>query len=298
MIDFKKLWVFVGSGLGVLIAIVAISGVKQGWFAPSVVYRAKFANGDGVFVGTPVSISGLKAGSVKQVELGADNQVAVEIKVQSKFSEFIREDSKATLGRPFIIGERAISITPGSKEKAIVQPGSFIVGEESLELTDLLSGGRLSPYFQTFSKLLDQVRLVIEGDGTADSKNLLDVYRQAYKTLKALEEVLTEVRIIRKDFLFGKDTQKLISELAGSSDELSGLLVEGQKAVPNLNQLSEDVVKMMPQITRTLEETTVTLQALQRSFLLRGATKEVREEMSEKEEKRKRSLATEGSEAD
>lgn len=288
MIDFKKLWVFIGSGAGVLVAIIAIAGFKQGWFSPSISYRARFANGDGVFVGTPVSISGLKAGSVRKVDLASDNQVEVEIRVQSKFADFIREDSKATLGRPFIIGERAISISPGSKEKPVISPGSLIVGEESLELTDLLSGGRLSPYFQTFSKLLDQIRLVIEGDGSPDNKNLLDVYRQAFKTLKALEEVLTEIRMIRKDFIFGKDTQKLIGELANSSDELSSLLVEGQKAVPNIQQLSTDVVKMMPQITKTLEETTVTLQALQRSFLLRGAAKEVRDEMAEKNEKKVR----------
>jgi ABC-type transporter Mla subunit MlaD len=283
MIDKKKVFIFMLSGLGIFGALVFLAGSKQGWFSRSVYYKAKFETGDGVFVGTPVSISGLKAGSVRKVELTSDNKIEVWVKVQQKFSEFVREDSKAILGRPFIIGERAISITPGSRDKPLVLENSFIQGEESLELTDLLSGGRISPYFQTFSKLLDQIRIVIEGDGSSENKNLIQVYQQAYKTLKSLEDVGYEVTKIRKDFLFAQDTQKIIKDIATSSDELATVLIETQKTLPHITQISGDVVKLVPEVTKALNETVFTLQALQRSFILSGGVSSLKKELAEKE---------------
>ncbi len=287
MLDKKKVYVFILSGLGIFIAFVFLAGTRQGWFSRSVSYRVKYDSGDGVFVGTPVSISGLKAGSVRKVDLTEDNKIEVVIKIQQRFSDFVREDSKAILGRPFIIGERAISITPGSRQKDLLKENEFIAGEESLELTDLLSGGRLSPYFQTFSKLLDQIRLVIEGDGSAENKNLIQVYQQAYKTLKSLEDVGYEVTKIRKDFIFANETQKLLKDLSASSDELATVLVESQKTLPHITQISGDVVKLVPEVTKALNETVFTLQALQRSFILSGGVSSLKKEMAEKEKSKK-----------
>jgi phospholipid/cholesterol/gamma-HCH transport system substrate-binding protein len=286
MIDKKKVFAFIFSGMGIFIVFVIIAGQQQGWFARSYYYRIQYDTGDGVFVGTPVSISGLKAGSVRKVELTDDNKIEVQIKIQEKFSDFIRQDSKAVLGRPFIIGERAIAITPGSRNTEKLHENEMILGEESLELTDLLSGGRLSPYFQTFSKLLDQIRLVIEGDGKGENKNLIQVYQQAYKTLKALEDVGYEVTKIRKDFIFSPDTQKIVKDLAESSDELAQVLIETQKTLPHITQISGDVVKLVPEITKTLHETVFTLQALQRSFILSGGVSSLKKENAEKEKQK------------
>jgi phospholipid/cholesterol/gamma-HCH transport system substrate-binding protein len=283
MIDRKKVLLFITSGFGIFLTLVALAGFKQGWFSGSAYYRVKYETGDGVFVGTPVSISGLKAGSVKKVELTADNKIELVISLQNKFADFVRKDSRAILGRPFIIGERAISVTPGSREQEKLLENDYITGEESLELTDLLSGGRLTPYLQTFSKLLDQVKVVIEGDGSPQSKNLIQVYQQAFKTLKSLEDVGYEVTKIRKDFIFAENTQKILKDMSHSSDELASVLIETQKTLPAITQISGDVVKLVPEVTKALNETVFTLQALQRSFILSGGVSSLKKEMAEKE---------------
>ena len=284
----ERKYVYVFSAIATLFfaLLVYSSATRQGWFSPTVNYSASFDTGEGVFVGTPVSMAGLKAGVVKKVELSSDNKVIVQFNLRSQFAERVRKNSKAVLGRPFIIGERAISITPGSNHEEILAPGSMLVGEESLEITDLLGGGRLSPYFQTFNTLMTQLQLVIEGDGTKDGARLIDLYKQAYITLKGLEVLSKDVSSIKRDFVMAPETQKIIRDLAASSQELKGLLVETQKALPAVTGLSQNVVELMPQLTKTLTETTFTLQALQRSFILSGGVSRLKDEMKEEEKKK------------
>ena len=283
MMNRKMVYVFIFGGLLIFGALTLMSGFRQGWFSPSVMYSIHFETGDGVLVGTPVLVSGLKAGVVKSVELNQDNKVVVQIQVQSKFSHTIREDSKAVLGRTFIIGERSISIKPGGRNSKMLPENAVLPGEESLEITDMLSGGRLSPYFQTFTKLLDQLRVVIEGDGGVDSVNLIQLYKQAYVSLKSLEAVSRDIGAIRHDFASAPETRLLMKNLSVSSAQIGPMLEQTQKALPALTQLSAQVVTVMPELSKTLNETVFTLQALQRSFILSGGVKSLKAEMHEKE---------------
>ncbi len=282
----KTLIVF--SGVAVLSFLVLIGGAahRQGWFASHVSYHVVFPNGEGIRVGTPVSISGFKAGQISEVELDAQGQVLAAIRVQEKFAKYFTEETKIVLGRPFIIGERSVMVTPGKGDLKVLDPGSKIIGEESLELTDLLSGGRLSPYFNTFSRLLEQLQLVIEGDGTTNTVNLVTLYRQANTTLKAIEGLSKDVSVLRHDVFASKETLAMIKSLSQSSEHLRVVMEESTRTMPAVTQMSQDVAEIMPKLKKTLDETAFTLQAMQRSFILRGASKDLKEELQQKQEER------------
>lgn len=285
MIPKKQVFLFVAAGIGIFMLLVFTSSWRQGWFAAQEQYTIEFESGEGVNAGTSVSMSGLKAGRVTSVDLAEGNHVVVKISIQRKFAQRLRHGSKAVLGRPFIIGEKAISLIPGASDEALIPPGSKIAGEESLEITDMLSGGRLSPYMNTLSKLLDQLRIVIEGDG--QTGNLVDLYKQVHKSLKSVDMVAKELTTIRRDFVVTPEMQRMVSDLSKSTAEI-GLLVKNMNtAMPSLTHLSGDVAKMMPEISQTLSETTFTLQALQKSFLLRGAVADLKEERAKYEKERK-----------
>jgi phospholipid/cholesterol/gamma-HCH transport system substrate-binding protein len=281
----KSVYIFIVAGSIIFGLLIMFSAMRQGWFSPTQTYYITFNNGDGVFVGTAVSISGLKAGSVTQVELNQDNKVVVKVRVQSKFAQHIRGDSKATLGRPFIIGERAIAITPGSQTSPRLAQDSTIPGEESLELTDLLSGGRLSPYFKTFTSLLDQLRVVIEGDGGPNAVNLVTLYKQAYLSLKAVELAGHDLGAMKREVFVTPETKKIIKEMANSSDRFEALLSQTNQALPAITKLTAQVVDIMPQLSKTLQETTFTMQAMQRSFILSGGVKKLKKEQAEAQER-------------
>ena len=278
MMNRRAVYIFVFGGLLIFGGLTLYAGWRQGWFSPSMSYSAIFETGEGIYVGTPVSIAGIKAGSVKQVDLNSDNKVVVKISVQSKYAVRIRKDSRAVLGRPFIIGERAVSITPGTNSNPILAENEEIPGEESLEITDMLSGGRLSPYFATFNKLMKQVQVVIEGDGTKDAVTLLDVYKQANRSLVSIEGMAKDFRVLRTDVFASAETRKIIRDFSAASGQLEAVMNETQKALPAITGLSQQVVTVMPQITKTMQETVFTLQAMQRSFILRGGVEKLREE--------------------
>lgn len=280
MISQKKMVIlFVGSAVSLFGLLAIASAHRQGWFARSSVFYAVFENGDGLNVGAPVSISGLKAGSVQDVQLNDENHVLVKLKVQAKYAQHIREDSKAVLARPFIIGERAISITPGTRNRPNLKEGATLPGEESLELTDMLSGGRMSPYFQTFSSLMEQLRIVIEGDGTVNAVRLVDVYKQTYMSLQAIDRMALEVRSIRKDFLMAAETTKMMQNLSAASHQIEPLLVQTGQTLPAITLLSQQMVDLMPRLNKALEETAFTMQAMQRSFILSGGVKQLKKDL-------------------
>lgn len=283
MIPKKTVFLFVAVAAVIFTILIFSSSVRQGWFAPHETYVIEFPSGDGLNDGTPVSISGLKAGRVVSVELGENSHVIVQIRVQRKYASRIRTDSKAIVGRPFIIGEKAISLTPGSSDRPVVRPGSKLVGEEALEITDMLSGGRFGPYMATLNSLLEQMRLVIEGDGTPQSAKLFDTYKQLYRSLKAVESLAGDVGHIRKDFIQSPEMKKLVKDMSNSTDDIQQLLVQVNQAMPALVKLSTDVAGVMPDVSKTLGETVLTLQAMQRSFLLRGSVADIKKERAEHE---------------
>jgi phospholipid/cholesterol/gamma-HCH transport system substrate-binding protein len=284
----QRAYIFMASGILIFGALIFAAGFRQGWFSSSKRYTVLFENGEGVFVGTPVSISGLRAGTVESVELNHSNKIEVKIKIQSKFSQHIREDSKVMIGRPFIIGERAISISPGRGDKAALAEYSVLEGEESLEITDMLSGGRLSPYFNTFSKLLEQMRIVIEGDGTQNAVNLVTLYKQAYSSLKSIDSLSKEFSSLKSDVnsvAKSPEMKKIVSGVSNSTEDIGLLLKETNKALPAIVDLSDKLVQMMPQLSKTLNETVFTMQAMQRSFVLSGGVKSLKNDIEESKEK-------------
>ena len=274
----KMVFGFIFFGVGFFGLLVVGAALRQGWFMSHERFVVKYKNGEGVYVGTPVSIAGLKAGQVSRVELDEQNRVAVEIRVQSRYAKKLRQDARASLGRPFIIGERLISITPGTPGLAELKPGSEIQGEEVLELTDLLSGGRMAPYFDTFTKLLDQLKVVIEGDGTAEAVPLTELYKQAYKTLKSVDSVGREMTVIRTGLITNPDTQKILRDVARGSQSLPGLFAGAEQTLPSLQKVTVDLAKMMPEMQKALSEMSFTLQAMQRSFILSGGVDKLKKE--------------------
>lgn len=275
----KSVFSFVAAGLLIFAVILFMAAKRQGWFSASVEYSIEFPSGEGLFVGTPVTVAGLKAGQVKNVELAAGNKVVVAIKVQKKFSTHIKNDSRVVLGRPFIIGEKVIAVSPGSDSLAPLAEHSVLKGEETLEITDLLSGGRLSPYFKTFETLMEQFRIIIEGDGKKNTTvSLIELYRQTFQSLKTLEDVSRELKFIRTEFATSPDTKKLIRELAQSSGQLSSVLAKTDAALPEFTLMSREFGRMAPELSKALTETVFTLQAMQRSFVLSGGVARLKEE--------------------
>lgn len=291
------------SMIGVIVVIASLAW-KQGWFESRTQYVTVFDNADGVHAGTTVQMAGLKAGQVDEVELTEGNKIKVKFSLVGSFAQRVHSDSYAQLVRPFIIGERVLDVSLGSDHADLLPENSQILSKESMDFMTMLSGKNMGPQVERLSQAAERL-----GDLASA---MLDEKRTGslVKIFDNLEPLITSASTMTREFAkMGRDLNAnngmkvLISNLAALSTELNQTLPLMKEQNPqlardmarlsrNLSQLTEDFLGVgvamreagpkMPQTTlraiEALNETVVTLKALQKSFLLRGNVDEVKKE--------------------
>ncbi len=300
------------AGLFVIIAVTSFGmamvsvAVKQGWFEAKVEYTTLFENADGVHPGTLVQISGLKAGSVDSVDLTVENKIFVRFNILAKFDNKVRKNSVTSLIRPFVIGERILDISPGSQGEEKLVANSQITSMESTDLMTLMSGKNIGNYLTTMSEMMGNLRGLAEAflnkERTNSLINMFDHIEPLIKNLNSMSiEVIKLSKQATKDERFGT----VLGELAVTSKELNRMLPQMQEKAPqlakdmstlvsNLAELTSEFKVLIPAVTtiapdlprvskravEALDEAVVLMKAMEKSFLVRGNVKEVREEES------------------
>lgn len=298
------------AGLFVLFAIlgclvVALSvAIKQGWFENKIRFHSIFANADGVHSGTTVLIAGLRAGGVEEVELLGSNKIRVTYYVLGKFHERIREDSKAQLIRPFVIGDRILDISVGTPEEKIVAEGSDLMVEETVDLMTLLSGKRLGTSLEKISEMLGNLQYLMEGVLDKDrTKSMLSIFDKMDPLMGNMNTMSQEVIKLSGQLTYKQNLKKTLAQTAILTKELNVILPELNRQNPelakNLAQLTKSLSTMtqdfkvvtnmmkdygpeIPTVAKraleALDEATVLMKAMQKNFFLRSSVQEVNNE--------------------
>jgi phospholipid/cholesterol/gamma-HCH transport system substrate-binding protein len=95
---------------------------------------------EGLDVGAPVRLSGVKAGNVSKVRLDPEkNMVVLTLWLQDEAK--IRDDSRFYINTLGFMGEKYIEIDPGVSP-TFIKPGSFVEGEPARRLEEILKTGQ------------------------------------------------------------------------------------------------------------------------------------------------------------
>jgi phospholipid/cholesterol/gamma-HCH transport system substrate-binding protein len=308
--------------VGSMVATVAVA-VKKGWFDAKVTLSTDLKNADGVREGTYVQMAGLRAGTVKSIELKPNNEIRVLFEVSEKFKDRVREDSVVHVIRPFIIGEKVLDISVGSDATKPVQEFASLKSEATTDVMDLVSGKALAPYIQTISEMMENLRFVAEKIlDPSRSKSIVKMFDDLAPTVHNLRTMSGDLNVLVHDVNNKNQLTRMVANLSTLSDELAKALPAVSRDAPelagdlskiarNMAILTDEISKTLPMIkeigpevphaTRraleALDETVVTLKALQKSFLLRGSVKDVRDEEAEREAKKTRAPANQDSDA-
>lgn len=298
------------AGLFVITAIIgcfviAISvAIQKGWFAPKIQYSTVFNSADGVHSGTGVQISGLRAGAVEDVELLAENKIKVTFTVLQKFTNHIRQDSKAQLIRPYIIGERVLEVTVGNEKSPLLLKNSVLPSTETLDLMSILSDKKLSENMETITELIDNIEVLVDAFANKSrTESFVRVVDKVEPLINNLNEMSIELAKLSKQATKHQNLAIVLENANHLTQEINGILpVVKEKApdlgrdltviVKNMAQLTEDLkvvtpalVEMAPNLPKTgrrtvefIDEFVVLLKALQKSMLLRSNAEEVRAE--------------------
>ena len=307
------------AGLFVLVAVIGFLtsvgtiAVKQSWFESKVYFSTIFENADGVHSGTPVYMAGLKAGSVDGVELTTDNKIVVKFYVLEKFQNKIRQDSVAQLVRPFVIGERVVELTVGSADKPETKPNAMLASKEVMDLMSILNGKNLGQSLEVFSGLLTNIKFLAESFLSKErTESLVNSFDRIDPLLKNLNVMAVEMIKLSKQATKDENLGVVLRELAVTTKDINQMIPEMKEKAPHLAKNMASLVQNMAEISESfrafvpalaeiapdlpkssrraveaLDEAVVLIKAMQKSFMVRGSVREVREEEAEQVKVRK-----------
>lgn len=122
-----------GAVLG-LILVVALSAHlwSTGVFVPHYYLKTYVPNATGLTIGSPVCVDGIKVGIVNAFNLPApttspDGMIELVLKIEKRYQELIRSDSKAAILSEGLLGNRFVAIQRGFSGSEIPSGGVIAV---------------------------------------------------------------------------------------------------------------------------------------------------------------------------
>ncbi|MEB3235297.1 MAG: MlaD family protein [Cyanobacteriota bacterium] len=85
----QQRWLFLGSGLLLVVAVLIGLAREQHWGVPMVELRLRSTNAGSLRAGQEVRISGLPVGQIKSLQLQSDASVAVRFQVARRHAALI-----------------------------------------------------------------------------------------------------------------------------------------------------------------------------------------------------------------
>lgn len=240
-----KVGIVVSIALLLLIFTVFFAGGIETLFSPKVEIKAQIKDVKGLRKGSPVWVSGIEIGFVKNIELHAEYGTLVNMSINKDSAKYIKKDSTATVQTIGLLGDKYIEISMGSPDAAPISAGDTIKGVEQIEIKDIVKAGsstliKITEFIGELEGFLKKIEK--SATGIANSKFLTDP--QLYNNL---QDVSKSLSAILKDYEESEGTlKKLINDPSLYNKMLSATLsVEefGKKATEgsgSLKRLAED----------------------------------------------------------
>src|SRR6187455_3578609 len=132
-----KLGIFVILGLVLFVSTIYFVGKQKNIFGNTFHLKALFKTVSGLKVGNNVRFSGINIGNVNEVELLTDTSVMVDLVIRKKYQEFIKTDARASIGSDGLMGDKVLTISPGTSSKEVIKDNAFIKSTSPIEMADL-----------------------------------------------------------------------------------------------------------------------------------------------------------------
>ena len=139
-----KLGIFVIAGLVLFVATIYFVGKQKNIFGNTFHIKAEFKTVSGLKVGNNVRFSGINIGNVDEVELLTDTSVLVDMVIRKKYQEFIKKDARASIGSDGLMGDKVLTISPGTARNSSVKDGDLILTKNAIEMEDVMLSAKTS----------------------------------------------------------------------------------------------------------------------------------------------------------
>jgi phospholipid/cholesterol/gamma-HCH transport system substrate-binding protein len=224
-------------------------------------------------VGNNVRFSGINVGTIKSISFVSDTVVMVDFIIKDEIQKFIKTDAMSSIGTDGLMGDKVLTISPGTATNPIVKENSFIASSKAIEMEDIMKSVKIS---------MDYAGII--------TKQLAEFSYKMNDNNGVLSKLMTDKKL-------ANSIAKTVLNLESSSDEFSTF----SKKMNNKNgvlsklvndeKLGKSVDTTLTNLQTTTESLNETIQAAQNNFLLKGyfnKKKRAAEKLKKAAEKKKK----------
>ncbi|MCF8336276.1 MAG: MlaD family protein [Bacteroidales bacterium] len=133
-----RLGFFIIVGIAIFASAIYIIGKQRNLFGNTFTVNGVFKDVSGLKVGNNVRYSGINVGTVSNIQLINDTLVQVQVTLEKKVHQFIREDSKMEIGTEGVMGNKVVNITSGTPTEQVVDEGDVLGTVEAVKMDEIL----------------------------------------------------------------------------------------------------------------------------------------------------------------
>ena len=139
-----KLGMFVLVGILFFVIATYFIGKSKNLFGSTFLLHSQFKNVSGLKVGNNVRFAGINVGTIDEIELITDTSVIVDLVLKNDVQKFIKSDAMASIGSDGLMGDKVLTIYPGTNTSKGISNNGFIASKNPLEMDDLLRSVKTS----------------------------------------------------------------------------------------------------------------------------------------------------------
>jgi phospholipid/cholesterol/gamma-HCH transport system substrate-binding protein len=193
-----KVGIFVSVGLALIMTAILMLGGANSIFTRHNKYTVHFPSVEGLMIGAKVLLGGINVGTVSTIEFDpALKSIKVTTEVKKSFEEWIKHDSTAEILTQGVLGDKYISIAPGSAESQPLKSWDEITTKPTKGLAEFLSkSDQLMVSLNSIAQNIDQILKTFHAknrsemffDGMANTaKNLSEVSKKLNGELDSIQ---------------------------------------------------------------------------------------------------------------
>lgn len=249
-----KLGLFIFIGLTFfIVGILAIGNINK-TFTKTIEIYSSFDEVNGLQPGDNIWFSGLKVGTVKDLQFLENAWVRVIMKIETKSQQFIPKDAKAKISSDGLIGNKIIVIYGGSIKTGHIEEGNELAFETSKSTEDMIkmlqeNNENLLAITSSFKKISEQIA---SGEGSV-GKLLTDetAYDKINATLTTLHHASQQVDQLTSQV--NELTQKFNTPGNLASDLASDTMIYHnlQRSVADINRVTQTAITIADDLKQT-----------------------------------------------
>lgn len=288
---YIKLGFFILIALVFFVVAIFYVGSKSNLFTTTIRVKTTFLSVSGLLEGNSVRFAGIEVGTVQNIEIIANDKVVVTMVIQSDVMKFIKKDSEVSIGSEGLVGNKIVTISPGTPESGSIEDGDELKSVQPVELSDIFNSlNESTKNAQRIStELADIVSKVNSGQGTLGQLvNNDQLYRTVDSTIAGFSRSTGQVSLVLQKVASSVDTisnditqltskiRIITSDIAeistkmNSSESIVGTLLTDTAFARNLKEVITNANMTTANLERGAFSFSQNMEALKHNFLFKG----------------------------